>query len=139
MKNLCRLILLFITLGLSGCLESSFELADGSRLPSWFSPPAGKSREDVKITLDYYTNGNAVFKIFGKNDHIAFEKITGNAKNEKPIQLEKPADGFPKHYPMYQIVTINGVTEVIEHRAMEPIFYITDDPIILKELGVTRK
>jgi len=32
----------------------------------------------------------------------------------------------------------NGVTEVVEHRRMEPICYITDDPEIRGALGVIR-
>ena len=32
----------------------------------------------------------------------------------------------------------NGVTEVFEHRRMEPIFYVTDDPEVRRRLGVDR-
>ncbi len=28
---------------------------------------------------------------------------------------------------MYEVVTVNGITDVIEHRAMEPLFYMSDD------------
>jgi len=34
------------------------------------------------------------------------------------------------------VLTANGFTEVIEHRHMEPIFYITDDPEVRRKLGV---
>jgi hypothetical protein len=30
-------------------------------------------------------------------------------------------------YPAYEIITINGATEIVEHRRMEPIFYLTDE------------
>ena len=30
----------------------------------------------------------------------------------------------------------NGTTEIIEHRRMEPVFYITDDPEVRRKLGV---
>jgi hypothetical protein len=39
-------------------------------------------------------------------------------------------------YPGYEVVTVDGMTEVIEHRRMEPIFYITDDPQVKQRLGV---
>ena len=39
-------------------------------------------------------------------------------------------------YPSYEVITVNGVIEIIEHRKLEPIFYITDDLAVLKELGV---
>ena len=36
----------------------------------------------------------------------------------------------PSDYPVYEAVVANGITEVIEHKRMEPVFYITDDPAI---------
>jgi len=42
-------------------------------------------------------------------------------------------------YPSYEVITLNGITDIIEHRRMEPIFYVTDDPAVWKELGVGRK
>jgi len=42
-------------------------------------------------------------------------------------------------YPSYGAWTVRGITEIIEHRRMEPIFYITDDPEVrakvLSKLG----
>lgn len=37
----------------------------------------------------------------------------------------------PHSYPHYVIVSANGIVEVIEHRKMEPVFYVTDDPSII--------
>ena len=49
--------------------------------------------------------------------------------------VPKPATGrFP--YPRYEILTAKGITEVIEHRRMEPIFYIVDDLQVKRQLGV---
>jgi len=36
-------------------------------------------------------------------------------------------------YPSYVVVVVNGKTEIIEHRKMEPIFYINDDPAVRDE------
>lgn len=43
---------------------------------------------------------------------------------------------YPSGYPIYEISTVNGVIETIEHRQLEPIFYIVDNPAVLAELGV---
>jgi hypothetical protein len=56
-----------------------------------------------------------------------------------PNQLKHPPPGFPPSYPAHEVITVNGITEIIEHRKMEPIFYITDDPAVWKELGVGQK
>ena len=41
-------------------------------------------------------------------------------------------------YPRYEVLTANGVTEAIEHRRMEPLFYISDDPEVRRELGFAK-
>jgi hypothetical protein len=45
-----------------------------------------------------------------------------------------PRIGNEFGYPFYELVTINGIAEVIEHRRMEPIFSVNDDPVIRQEL-----
>ena len=129
-------VIIAVVLCLTGCVESSFELAEDSRLPSWFDIPSGLTRADLKVTLDYYTDGQAVFKLYEKNKLLSLQEAKGTSRGEKPIQLKNPPAGFPKHYPMYQVITVGEKTDVIEHRKMEPIFYITDDPEILRELDV---
>ncbi|HEV7219212.1 MAG TPA: hypothetical protein VGN39_10085 [Terriglobales bacterium] len=115
--------------------ESTFQLASESRLPKWITLPAGLTRADVSLTMSYYTKpwpwgwdttfilkdakGQVLTKVYGKDKH--------------------PPPGFPPGYPGYEIITVNGITDIIEHRKMEPIFYVTDDPAIWKELGVTQK
>jgi len=34
---------------------------------------------------------------------------------------------------MYEAITVNGITEIIEHRKMEPIFYVTDGTTVWKQ------
>jgi hypothetical protein len=38
--------------------------------------------------------------------------------------------------PLYEIVTVNGMTEVIEHRQRGAVFHITDDIEVLTKLGL---
>ena len=59
-------------------------------------------------------------------------------QGEKSL-TEPPPPGFPPGYPAYEVITVNGITDIIEHRKMEPIFYVTDDPAVWKELGVGQK
>lgn len=123
---------------LAGCLESSFNLAPDSRLPKWFEVPAGMSRNDLDVTMDYYvtpSGGKAVFKLFDKNGK-KLEQVTGVTRGDKPLKLKNPPPGFPPGRPVYEVVTVNGVVDVIEHREKAPTFHVTSDPAILKELGV---
>jgi hypothetical protein len=36
---------------------------------------------------------------------------------------------------LYEAITVDGVTEIIEHRKMEPIFFVTDDPAVRKQIA----
>ena len=131
------ILLIIIQIAL-GCSEANFDLAPESRLPKWFKLPSGMSRADVTVTMDYYIppwGRMAVFTIFDKQGH-KIAKVTGKQKGYSPNELKNPPPGFPPGYPSYEIITVEGVTDIIEHRKMEPIFYVTDDPNVWKELGL---
>lgn len=116
--------------------ESTFELSSESRLPKWITLPPGHTRADVSITMSYYDalwGNNVRFEVRYRKSPI--KKAYGKERSGGPFHLEHPPQGFPDGYPMYEVVTVNGTTDVIEHRRMEPIFYITDDPAVLKEIG----
>jgi hypothetical protein len=132
-----------VCLSLLGCgffPESTFELANESRLPKWFTLPKELSRSDVNVTMSYYikpSGRTATFTLLNaKNQKLA--EVKGTQTGLEPLMLKNPRPGFPSGYPSYEIITANGITEIIEHRKMEPIFYITDDPAVWAELGVTR-
>jgi hypothetical protein len=62
-----RSIIAVSVLALAGCAESSFVLAPDSRLPAWFEIPAGRTRGELTVTMDYYipaTGSEAMFKLF---------------------------------------------------------------------------
>ena len=61
------------------------------------------------------------------------EKVNGKVKCKEPIQLKTTPQGFPAGYPSYQAIVINGVTEIVEYKKMEPRFYVTDDPVVWKQ------
>jgi hypothetical protein len=61
--------------------------------------------------------------------------VSGKLRGSHAIYLGPTTD--PLHqYPSYEVVTVNGVSEAIEHRAMEPVFFISDDPAVLSQLGL---
>jgi hypothetical protein len=91
--------------------------------------------------MSYYSKpwgGSATFILRDTKGQIR-TKGAGKVKGLEPFQLKHPPLAFPPGYPSYSVITVNGITEIIEHRKPEPIFYITDDPAVWKELGVRQK
>ena len=147
-RRIDRFLLFFVALTIAGSAvgcewfpESTFELASESRLPKWTTLPSGLTRADVAITMSYYVKPwgrSATFILKDKKGQIR-AKVYGTMKGLEPFQLKHPPDGFPPGYPSYEVITVNGITEIIEHRKPEPIFYIVDDPAVWIELGVGQK
>ena len=137
-----RVFLSILVVSLAGCLEASFELAPESRLPKWLDAPEGVARSDLKVTMDYYSTfsgGEYIFTFYDKNKFLKIQKISLTTEEQPTIrtkELRNSPAGYPKSYPAYNVVTVNGVTDIVERREMEPFFYMTDDPAIWEELGV---
>jgi hypothetical protein len=132
------LTLIGLAIGCESFPESTFELASESRLPKWIALPAGMTRADVSLTMNYYVwpwSRSATFILRSKKGQV-LEKAKGKVRGSGPNQLKNSRAGFPPGYPSYEVVTVNGMTEIIEHRKMEPTFYVSDDPVVRKELGV---
>ena len=119
--------------------ESTFRLANESRLPKWFAIPPGLARADVSITMNYYVKpwGRTATFVLQDSKGKVLKKLYGSDACNKPFKLKNPPQGYPAGYPAYELVKINGTTEIIEHRKMEPIFYISDDAAIEKEYAAT--
>jgi hypothetical protein len=142
-RRIDKFLLFFVALTIAssqiGCEwfpESTFELASESRLPKWITLPPGLTRADVSIMMNYYVlpwGRSATFILRDTKGQIR-RKVSGKVKGSEPYQLQHPPLGFPPGYPSYEVITANGITEIIEHRKMEPTFYITDDPAVRKEL-----
>jgi len=114
---------------LAGCLESSFQLSDESRLPVWIKLPPTVKRQDVSLTLNYYSNPfgpNAKFILRNRRGDI-LEEVSGN---DKPIGSALSE----MKYPLYVLVVVNGVSEIVEHRMKGPTFYISDDSGIKSQI-----
>src|SRR5450631_14354 len=118
---------------LGGCVESRFELAPDSRLPSWISLPSGTARADFSATLTHYTVGESRIDVVDRQGHTV-ASVSGESCWH-PVMKEKKNKygGFdPDSYPHFSYITANGIREVIEHRKMEPVFRISDDPKLRK-------
>jgi len=120
-----------------GCIEADFDLAPESRIPRWFVLGDGAKRSDFSVQMDYW--GGPVGRtatITLRSRGRTLDSVIATMKDNEPHTLvPKPATGrFP--YPRYEILTAKGITEVIEHRRMEPIFYIVDDLQVKRQLGV---
>jgi hypothetical protein len=119
--------------------ESTFQLASESRLPKWITLPPGLTRSDVSIEMSYYIEPWGQTATFVLQDTT--KKILGKAVGTLPCKgsfhLKNPPPGFTSGYPAYEPITVDGVTEMIEHKRMEPVFYVTDDPAVWKQYTAT--
>lgn len=76
--------------------------------------------------------GSARFVLLNKNEQVV-TKEAGKVRCREPFQLKSSPQQSSSGYPSYEPITVNGITEIIEHRKMEPVFYVTDDPSVWKQ------
>lgn len=123
---------------LNGCVESTFELASGSRLPVGLTLPPGVAREDVSVTLKYYTLGDARFHLLDKSGKT-LAGVAGKVINNDPLEWPGCKQGAGRQCPVFEVVAVHGVTEILVHQKMKPVFYVNDDPgvrfMMLLEVG----
>jgi hypothetical protein len=102
-----------------GCAESSFDLAPDSRLPKWFKVDGALPRADLTVRMSYYVMPNgrtATFTLRDRSGRKLSEK-SGTLLGRRPRTPGPNDDGnAPVTYPGYEVVTVDGITEVIEHR-----------------------
>jgi hypothetical protein len=89
------------------------------------------------MTMSYYTSpfGNSATFVLRRTLGAELSRVRGELLGAATTLKTRPA-GFPPGYPSYQVISVNGITDVIEHRRMEPVFYLSDDPAVWRELGV---
>lgn len=120
---------------MTACPEANFNLAGESRLPRFVTLPPGLTRADVSVEMIYYIDRQGRSATFIAKDKTGrmLTKVKGTLRGSHPIHLNGPLKVNHKfQYPGYELVTVNGVTDIIEHRKAEPIFYVTDDPDVKK-------
>jgi len=141
MTALLRLFLIGMSLVVNvGCIsESNFRLSEESRLPKWFELPTGRTREDVIVTLHYYSypsGGEAKLVLKEHGAWFPLKKVSGKLRGLEPIKLES---NINNEDIAYEVLSAEGITDVIEHKGMNDLFYMSDDPAVWKELGVEQK
>lgn len=114
--------------------KSTFKLANESRPPKWVTLPQRLKRSDVSITMNYYVKpwGRTAEFVLQDAKGQTLRKAGGEVKCREPFHLN-PRQGSALEDPAYEEITVNGITEMIEHKKMEPSFYVTDDPIVWRQ------
>jgi hypothetical protein len=96
----------------------------------------------VTVKLTYYAGlaggGTATFSLRGPDDRELAE-VEGPVRDALPQTLLAAPKRGPIPYPLYEVVVINGITEVIEHREKGALFYVTDDVNVNRILRVTNR
>lgn len=125
------------TCAFSGCVESYFFLANGSRLPAGLALPPGLTRQDVSVKLTFHTTLRGPDAKF----------VLTDKKGRKLASVS----GQSRYLRGLEIIGIGGATEIltftggatIDHKLVEPTFAFIDDPArrkeILEELPTCRK
>lgn len=140
--NTTLIFLFLVIVCFCGCRyfpESMFELAPASRLPRWFTLPKRVSRADVTVTMYRYSDSSTLWLLDRNGNTLAQvesvwkgQLVSGGAKMNSNGGYDRPGE----EYPIYDVETMNGITEVFEYRRMEPVFYVTDDPEVMAKLGL---
>jgi hypothetical protein len=115
--------------------ESTFQLEKASRLPRWLALPAGFAPADVSVTMSYYSFPWGSRAGFVMQDHAKHTLRSAEGSEGCGYwSLKDPfRKGAPFSYPAYTAVTVDGVTEIMMHKKMEPFFSVTDDPAVWKQ------
>ena len=116
-------------------LESSFELSPESRFPRWFSIPQGFKRKDLTVKIYYYSpippyTYDIKIELLGPSPEF---RVLHRKTGKHRWHPDSERRGY-QSYPGYVVASVNGIDEVIEHKAMEPIFYVSDDAKLISEI-----
>ncbi len=112
-----------------GCVEASFILSPESRIPHWFAvDPAKRTEFDVSMDYSFGVVGRtAEFRLLDRSGRT-LKRVIGKEYGNEPLTLPPGSDS--RNYPSYGVIVADGITEIIEHRRMEPVFDINDDPAV---------
>lgn len=143
MNSIYKRLLIVTVIILTGCSEANFILSNESRLPKWFDNEKVISGESYKVTMDYYiysfTGRKAVFELYENDDFLYKSKVIGSMIGKEPFRLKNPSTGLTEKYPAYEVINVSGTIDIVEHRRMEPVFYMSDDPNVWKALGLNNR
>lgn len=123
-----------------GCAESQFLLEEGSRLPVWFAVPPGIPRMKLEVALVYYGPllpgpRTATIELREKGGRV-LERVVATLAGTAPQTMESDSGVGPRPYPLYEVLTVDGVSDVVEHATRGPRFQMTDDRAVRERLGL---
>lgn len=110
-----------------GMKENELRLSPESRLPRWFQAPPDYTRKDLTMTITTYIATSGLQSRMVIRGPAPAYKVLSDKIGPKKIHPLTEQQGYDK-YPLYAIITVDGVEEVFEQRRPEAIFYISDDP-----------
>jgi hypothetical protein len=86
--------------------------------------------------MDYYSRPGRRSAVFVLRDGSGAKvmEVSGEKRGSAPTSFTKGDAAF--EYPLYEVISVGNVVEVVEHRRLEPVFYLVDNPEILRRLGV---
>jgi DUF4097 and DUF4098 domain-containing protein YvlB len=90
----------------------------------YYPAPLKGSRRLAVITLRTRSGGHKL------------QEVQATLRGNMPVALNTGAVGGDIEYPIYEVLTVDGVVDVVEHRRLEPVFYMTDDSSIRRSLGL---
>ena len=108
-------------------------------MPKWFAFSPGLARANSSVVMSYYVKpwGSRATFVLQDTTNKILRRANGKLACKEPFHLKDAPHGFAAGYPAYEPITVNGMTEIIEHRGTEPVFYITDDPVAWKQYAMT--
>lgn len=113
---------------LSGCVESEFNLAQDSKLPKWLSLPEGIERKDIIVTLTYYTDSDVKISMHKQGGWFStIQSVSGTSKWHPEYWAWAQEDWPLRSHPGFTVIEVKGSSEIIEHKTMEPVFYVSSE------------
>jgi hypothetical protein len=94
-------------------------------------------RSDFSVQMDYWSGPvGRTATITLRSGGRRLDSVVATLRGSEPLTLVPKPKAGPIPYPSYEVLTAKGISEVVEHRRMEPIFYIVDDLNVKRQLGI---
>lgn len=119
---------------LSGCyypgrgfLESTFDLKMEARLPKPFDPDGKIAPEGYTAKVEFYSplnsQNNVRLTICDPNGKTVFDEMGSSWWHPSGSYQGRGKSELPTH----TVISIKGITDIVEHRETGPVLYLTDD------------
>ena len=105
------------------------------------SPYDGRELEQIATSgvdhvEDALTAAHALFK--DRDSWFDIDSVNGIQKGLMPLYL-KTSTGEIDKSAAYEVLSVDGKTDIIGHKGENDLFFMVDDPAVWSELGVLKK